>query len=141
VTCKSLDGYPSVTDYDKEVVTEDYLMGINYPASLQVRSDLQSTDNRPARKKQFKKLLRKVHDIKSAKKVITHTDPDNPLLIFGRWDLAYGETDYPKQVPDGSVDAKAVDTAMVKDFMKLRGEFRHRVAGYRLLDAVRHAQE
>jgi hypothetical protein len=105
------------------MVTEDYLMGINYPASLQVRSDLQSTDNRPARKKQFKKLLRKVTDIKSAKKVITHTDPDNPLSIFGRWDLAYGETDYPKQVPDGSVDAKAVDTVMVREFMKLQGVF------------------
>jgi hypothetical protein len=123
VTGKSLDGYPCSTQYDHEMVTPEHLMGINYPASLQVRSDLQSTDNRPARKKQFKALLPKVTDIESAKSVITYTDPANPLSIFGRWDLAYGETDYPKQVPDGSVDAKAVDTAMVREFMELQGVF------------------
>ena len=26
---------------------------------------------------------------------------DNPLSIFGRWDLGYGQTDYPKTIPDG----------------------------------------
>ncbi len=123
VTARSLDGYPCSIEYDKEMVTPEYLMGINYPASLQVRSDLQSTDNRPARKKQFKKLLPKVTDMESAKNAITYTDPANPLSIFGRWDLAYGETDYPKQVADGSVDAKAVDTRMVREFMKLKGVF------------------
>jgi hypothetical protein len=123
VTCKSMDGYPCSSEYDQEMVTPDYLMGINFPASLQVRSDLQSTDNRPARKKQFKALLPKVTDMESAKKAITYTDPANPLSIFGRWDLDYGETDYPKQVPDGSVDAKAATTGMVRAFMKLKGVF------------------
>jgi hypothetical protein len=123
VTCKSMDGYPCSIDYDKEMVTPYYLMGINYPASFQVRSDLQSTDNRPARKQQFKKLLPLVKDIKGAKDLITHTDPENPLSIFGRWDLGYGKTDYPQQVPDGSVDAKAADTGMVRAFMKLQGVF------------------
>jgi len=123
VSSKSLDGYPCSTKYDHEMVKDDYLMGINFPASAQVQSDLQSTDNRPARKKQFKRLLPKVTDIESAKKVITYTDPANPLSIFGRWDLAYGETDYPKQVPDGAVDAKVVDTSMVKAFMQLKGTF------------------
>jgi hypothetical protein len=123
-TCKSLDGYPCSVDFDQEMVTADYLMGINYPASFQVVADLQSTDNRPARKKQFEQQLPLVKDIESAKKTITYTDdPGNPLSIFGRWDLAYGETDYPKQVPDGSVDAKVVDTSMVKAFMKLEGTF------------------
>ncbi len=123
VTGRSLDGYPCTVEYDREMVTPDYLMGINFPASTQVRSDLQSTDNRPARRKQFKELLPTVTDLESAKKVITYTDPANPLSIFGRWDLAYGETGYPKQVPDGSVDAKAVDTRMVREFMKLQGTF------------------
>jgi len=123
VTCKSTDGYPCSLDYDPEMVNQHYLMGINYPASLQVRSDLRSNDNRPARKKQFHEMLPHVTDIKSAKTVLTHTDPANPLSIFGRWDLGYGETDYPKQVPDGTVDAKVVDTAMVRAFMKLEGIF------------------
>jgi hypothetical protein len=122
VTSKSMDGQPCSTDYDKEMVTPEYLMGINYPASLQVRTDLQSTDNRPARLRQFQKLLPGVVDIVTAKAAITYTDPANPLSVFGRWDLGYGETSYPKMIPDGSVDAKAADTAMVRSFMGLKGK-------------------
>ncbi len=117
----SMDGGECSTDYDSEMVTPDYLMGINYPASLQVRSDLQSTDNRPARRVQFKKLLPKVKNLQIAKDVITYTDPTNPLSIFGRWDLGYGETDYPKQIPDGSLDAKVSSTTLVRSFMELSG--------------------
>jgi hypothetical protein len=121
VSSRSLDGGACSTDYDSEMVTADYLMGINFPASLQVRSDLQSTDNRPARRQQFKQLLPGVHDVENAKTVITYTDPANPLSIFGRWDLGYGETSYPKQIPDGSVDSKAGSTSMVRSFMGLSG--------------------
>lgn len=121
VTATSLDGNPSSTEYDSEMVTPEYLMGINYPASLQVRADLQSTDNRPARRVQFKALLPEVTDVEAAKGVITYTDPANPLSIFGRWDLGYGETPYPKQIPDGSIDAKVGTTSMVREFMNLSG--------------------
>ncbi len=121
VTSRSLDGGVCSTAYDAEMVTPDYLMGINYPASLQVRTDLLSTDNRPARRRQFKELLPGVTDLETAKQVITFTDPLNPLSIFGRWDLGYGETDYPKQIPDGSFDSKVGSTAMVRTFMQLSG--------------------
>ena len=121
VSSESLDGNACSTDYDSEMVTADYLMGINYPASLQVRSDLQSTDNRPARRQQFNQLLPGVNDVETAKAVITYTDPANPLSIFGRWDLGYGETSYPKQIPDGSVDSKVGSTSMVRSFMGLSG--------------------
>ncbi|MDD2321124.1 MAG: hypothetical protein PHO83_13850 [Geobacteraceae bacterium] len=122
VSSMSLDGGACSTDYDSEMVTADYLMGINYPASLQVRNDLQSTDNRPARRQQFKQLLPDVNDVESAKAVITYTDPANPLSIFGRWDLGYGETSYPKQIPDGAVDSKVGTTSMVRSFMGLSGD-------------------
>ncbi len=122
VSSTSLDGGACSTDYDSEMVTADYLMGINYPASLQVRNDLQSTDNRPARRQQFKQLLPGVNDVESAKAVITYTDPANPLSIFGRWDLGYGETSYPKQIPDGAVDSKVGTTSMVRSFMGLSGD-------------------
>ncbi|MHB8770088.1 MAG: C45 family peptidase [Syntrophales bacterium] len=121
VTSQPLDNGICSTDYDAEMVTPDYLMGINYPASLQVRSDLLSTDNRPARRRQFKQLLPGVTDLETAKSVITCTDPLNPLSIFGRWDLGYGETDYPKQIPDGSIDSKAASTATVRAFQGLSG--------------------
>ncbi len=121
VTSESLDGEACSTDYDAEMVTPDYLMGINYPASLQVRTDLQSTDNRPARREQFLALLPGVTDVETAKAVITYTDPANPLSIFGRWDLGYGETPYPKQIPDGSIDSKVGTASMVRAFMELSG--------------------
>ena len=121
VTSKSLDGHPCSTDYDSEMVTAEYLMGINFPASIQVREDLHSTDNRPARREQFITLLPAVRNLANARRVIAYTDKYNPLSIFGRWDLGYGETDYPKQIPDGSVDAKVGSTAMVHAFMKLKG--------------------
>lgn len=121
VTSTSLDGDACSTDYDSEMVTPDYLMGINYPASLQVRSDLQSTDNRPARRRQFQELLPGVTDVATAKAVITYTDPVNPLSIFGRWDLGYGETAYPKQIPDGSIDSKVATATMARSFMLLDG--------------------
>ena len=59
--------------------------------------------------------------MENAKRVITYTNELNPLSIFGRWDLGYGETDYPKQIPDGSIDAKVGSTSMVRSFMKLSG--------------------
>jgi len=121
VTSTSLDGNACSTDYDAEMITPDYLMGINFPASLQVRSDLQSHDNRPARRRQFKELLPGVTDVETAKTVITYTDPANPLSIFGRWDLGYGETAYPKQIPDGSIDSKVATASMARSFMGLSG--------------------
>jgi len=79
-----------------------------------------------------------VTDVEGAKRVITYTEPGNPLSIFGRWDLGYGETDFPKQVPDGSVDAKAADTGMVKAFMQLKGDFdlSSRATGFWMLFAT-----
>ncbi|QOX78874.1 hypothetical protein FY034_07990 [Trichlorobacter lovleyi] len=121
VTTKSLDSAACSADYDPEMVTPEYLMGINYPASYQVATDLLSTDNRPARRRQFKQLLPGVIDLETAKSVITYTDPANPLSIFGRWDLGYGETSYPKTIPDGSVDSKAASVSMARSFMGLAG--------------------
>ena len=136
VTSESLDGDSCATDYDRDMVTADYLMGFNYPASLQVRADLQSTDNRPARRQQFNALLPGVIDVETAKTVITYTDPANPLSVFGRWDLGYGETAYPKQIPDGSVDAKVGSASMVRAFMGLSGLLDTTGGDDRFLDAV-----
>lgn len=108
-------------EYDSELVQPHYLLGINYPASYQIRDDLKAQDTRPARKQQFLEQINSVTDIESAKALITYTDPANPLSIFGRWDLGYGETPKPKTVPDGSIDAKSVSVSMIKDVSDLKG--------------------
>jgi hypothetical protein len=110
-------------EYDTELVQGTYILGINFPASFQIRADLQSTDNRPARRTQFLAQIGGVNDIESAKALITYTDPTNPLSIYGRWDLGYGDTPYPKTVPDGSLDAKAYAASMASYAMNLEGVF------------------
>jgi hypothetical protein len=107
--------------YDAELVQPDYFLGINYPASQQIRDDLKAVDSRPARKQQFMAQIGSVKDIESAKALITYTDPKNPLSIFGRWDLGYGDTPTPKTVPDGSIDAKAVSASMIESVFALKG--------------------
>lgn len=107
--------------YDRGLVQPDYLLGINYPASQQICDDLKAQDNRPARKRQFLAQIDSVKDIESAKALIVYTDPKNPLSIFGRWDLGYGDTPASKTVPDGSIDAKAISVSMIKDVYSLKG--------------------
>ncbi len=109
------------TEYDLELIEGDYILGINYPVSYQIRDELQSTDNRPARRRQFLERIGGVEDIETAKALITYTDPGNPLSIYGRWDLGYGETPYPKTIPDGSIDAKAVSASVAAEAMNLKG--------------------
>lgn len=109
------------TEYDHDLVQPDYLLGINYPASQLIRDELQALDTRPARKRQFMAMIGDVKDIESAKSLITYTDPENPLSIYGRWDLGYGETPTPKTVPDGSIDAKAASASMIAYVSNLKG--------------------
>ena len=107
--------------YDVEMMQPGYMLGINYPASEQIREDLKAIDTRPARKRQFMELIGPVSDVESAKALITYTDPDNPLSINGRWDLGYGETPLPKTVPDGTIDAKVASGAMARAALELKG--------------------
>ncbi len=113
----SIDGLQTEDDYDKELICEEYIFGINYPVSYKVVDDLVSRDNRPMRRIQFKNNIHSVVDIHTTKKLITYTDPEEPLSIYGRWDLGYGTTDYPKTVPDGSIDAKACSSSMIRQFL------------------------
>jgi len=110
-------------EYDPELLQPDYILGINYPVSRQIVEDLHAADNRPARRRQFLEKIGGVMDIESAKSLITFTDPANPLSIYGRWDLGYGETPTPKTVPDGSIDAKAVSASMTDYARNLKGVY------------------
>lgn len=109
-------------EYDHELITPEYIFGVNFPVSKAVAEDLQSTDNRPMRRVQFKEQISSIQTVSDAKALITYVGKDTsgkqePLSIFGRWDLGYGTTEYPKTVPDGSVDAKACSVKKVRKLL------------------------
>lgn len=108
--------------YDTDLLSTDYILGVNYPVSMQIREDLKAIENRPARRRQFREKIAQAIDLSSAKDLITYTDPQNPLSIFGRWDLGYGETPKPKIIPDGAIDAKVASSKDALKCMKLKGE-------------------
>jgi hypothetical protein len=107
--------------YDPKLLAGDYILGVNYPVSRQIREDLAAVDTRPARKRQLWNRIGKVNGVKSARALITYTAPNNPLSIYGRWDLGYGVTSYPKTVPDGSIDAKVATASMARKATSLKG--------------------
>lgn len=104
--------------YDQHLITPNYILGVNYPISKNVAYDLESTDNRPMRRIQFFGQINNVKDMETAKALITYVDNENPLSIYGRWDLGKGITEYPKTIPDGAVDAKVYSASKVRELLK-----------------------
>lgn len=109
-------------DYDRELISAGHIFGVNYPISRDVAADLRSSDNRPMRRVQFKEQIGTVNDMESAKALITYVGKDKqgheePLSIYGRWDLGYGTTAYPKTIPDGAVDAKVYSAGKVRELL------------------------
>lgn len=108
--------------YDTGLIGDGFIFGVNMPVSLYIRNQLQSVDNRPERRVQFAAGIGEVQDVESAKRLITYTDPTNPLSIYGRWDLGYGITPRPKTIPEGSIEAKVTAASMVNYVFGLQGE-------------------
>ncbi len=121
------------TDYDAVMLTPEYIMGYNYPVSLLVRSELQSSYDSPHRG-QLQQLLPGVTDLNSARTVITYHDPAVPGSIFGRFD----KTAHPS--PSGSIDAKVANAGMARAFMQLSGTIDMSVTanGYWMLFGTAH---
>lgn len=109
------------TSFDRRMVTPDYILGFNYPASHLIQRQIKAENTRPARRVQLLAGIDDISDLESAKNLITYTATDNPLSIYGRWDLGYGVTTTPKTVPDGSIDAKAVSASMAQRSLGLDG--------------------
>lgn len=118
----SLCGPMTKNDYDIQLLTPEFIFGVNYPISYNVARDLGSTDNRPMRRIQFAENISRVTGMESAKALITYIGKNNngedePLSIYGRWDLGYGSTTYPKTIPDGAVDSKVFSAKKVKQLL------------------------
>ncbi|MDE5629312.1 MAG: hypothetical protein K2I69_07105 [Muribaculaceae bacterium] len=116
ITMTDSTGYkPNFLDYDHHLITPTHIFGINQPIYWYVGYELESMNLRPMRRIQLWDRIGTVEDIESAKALITYTAEREPLSIYGRWDLGYGTTEMPRIRPDGSVDAKAFSTDLIKE--------------------------
>ena len=118
LTLKDSTGYvPTRLDYEHHLISPKHIFGVNQPVSWWVAYELQSMNLRPMRRNQLWERLDTVVDIETAKDLVTYTEDREPLSIYGRWDLGYGTTEMPRVRPDGSVDAKAFSTDLIKSVL------------------------
>lgn len=116
ITMTDSTGYkPNFLDYDHHLITPTHIFGVNQPIYWYVGYELESMNLRPMRRNQLWARIGTVNDIETAKDLITYTEDREPLSIYGRWDLGYGTTEMPRVRPDGSVDAKAYSTDLIKE--------------------------
>lgn len=105
-------------DYNPELLCKEYIFGVNYPIAYNVSNDLLSRDNRPKRRIQFREQIETVTDMESGKRLITYVEENEPLSIYGRWDLGHGNAGgYSKTIPDGAVDSKVFSAKEVKKLL------------------------
>lgn len=111
-------GYvPNFLDYDHHLITPTHIFGVNQPIYWYVGYELESMNLRPMRRNQLWARIDTVKDMETTKALITYTEDREPLSIYGRWDLGYGTTEMPRTRPDGSVDAKAFSTDLIKEVL------------------------
>lgn len=118
IVMKDSTGYvPTRLDYDHHLISPTHIFGVNQPVSWWVGYELESMNLRPMRRNQLWDRIDTVTDIETAKDLITYTEDREPLSIYGRWDLGYGTTEMPRTRPDGSVDAKAFSSDLIKEVL------------------------
>ncbi len=118
VTVTDSTGYkPTFLDYDQHLITPKFFLGVNQAPYKKILYELHSFNTRPMRRVQLFRNMNWVQNVEDAKRLITYTEDREPLSIYGRWDLGFGTTETPRIRPDGSQDAKAFSTKMVKEIL------------------------
>lgn len=115
LTVSDSTGYkPMFLDYDHHMISENYVLGCNYPIYKRIWRELQTIDGAPKRRYQLYRNIRNVHDMESAKALITYNESLEPISIAGRWDKNYGTSEFLRYQPHGSIDAKAFSTSEIR---------------------------
>ncbi len=118
LTVKDSTGYePNFLDYDHHMATENHILGCNDPIYKRIWRELQTIDGAPKRRYQLYRNIPNVHDIESAKALVTYNSSLEPISIAGRWDKNYGTSEFLRYQPHGSIDAKACSTSMIRDVL------------------------
>ncbi|MDO5396191.1 MAG: hypothetical protein Q4F07_09565 [Bacteroidales bacterium] len=118
LTVKDSTGYePMFLDYDHHMVSENYVLGCNIPVYKRIWRELETIDGAPKRRYQLYRNIANVHDIESAKDLITYNESLEPISIAGRWDKNYGTSEFLRYQPHGSIDAKTFGTEEIKQVL------------------------
>lgn len=108
-------GYqPNFLDYDNHMVSPTHVLGCNDPSYKRIWRELMTIDGAPKRRYQLYRNIANVHDIESAKALVTYNESLEPISIAGRWDKNYGTSEFLRYQPHGSIDAKAFGTEEIK---------------------------
>ena len=115
LTVSDSTGYePCFLDWDHHMVTEDHVLCCNIPSYKRIWRELQTIDGAPKRRYQLWRNIPNVHDIESAKALITYNESLEPISIAGRWDKNMGTSEFLRYQPHGSIDAKVFGTEEIK---------------------------
>ena len=118
LTVKDSTGYePMFLDYDHHMVSENHVLGCNIPVYKRIWRELETIDGAPKRRYQLYRNIANVHDIESAKDLITYNESLEPISIAGRWDKNYGTSEFLRYQPHGSIDAKTFGTEEIKQVL------------------------
>ncbi|MDE6670319.1 MAG: hypothetical protein K2K26_11650 [Muribaculaceae bacterium] len=115
LTVTDSTGYkPTFLDYDHHMVSESHVLGCNDPSYKRIWRELQTIDGAPKRRYQLYRNIANVHDMDSAKSLITYNSSYEPISIAGRWDKNYGTSEFLRYQPHGAIDAKVFSTSEIK---------------------------
>ncbi len=118
MTVTDSTGYkPNFLDWDQHLINPTHIFGVNQPCYHKIAYELNCMNTRPRRRNQLWNRLYTVVDMETCKDLITYVDPVEPAGIWGRWDLDFATTEFPYLAPDGSQDAKAFCTDLVKEVL------------------------
>jgi hypothetical protein len=112
------------SDYDTRFVKPNYILGLNYPPTLLVKADYDENENGIVwkdRMDELTQLIPGVHDVRTAKALLTYVNPEVRDNVMARFDLNIEPLKY-GTAPFGGIDAKVVTSSMVRDFERLSGD-------------------
>ncbi len=119
LTVNDSTGYePNFLDWDRHMVTETHVLGCNIPSYKRIWRELQTIDGAPKRRYQLWRNIANVHDMESAKALVTYNESLEPISIAGRWDKNMGTSEFLRYQPHGSIDAKAFSTARIREVLE-----------------------
>ncbi len=118
LTCTDSTGYvPNFLDWDHHMITERHVLGCNIPTYKRIWRELECMPVTPKRRYQLWRYIPNVRTMDDAKNLITYNESLEPISIAGRWDKAFGTSEFMAYHPHGAIDGKAFGTKEIREVL------------------------